>query len=137
MQVAIIGAGSFGTVLADIAAHNGCEVRIYARREEMVHAINAFRRNPQYHPDLELHASIRASNDLASVVSGANLGLLSVPSRSMDAICQELACVLPAGVPLLSTTKGIRSEGFKLMSQVISEHLPENPVGVLSGPNLA
>jgi glycerol-3-phosphate dehydrogenase (NAD(P)+) len=137
MEVAIIGAGSFGTVLADIAAHNGCKVRIYARREEMVHAINAFHRNPQYHPDLELHASIHASNDLASVVSGANLVLLSVPSRSMDTICQELARALPAGVPLLSTTKGIRSEGFKLMSQVINERLPENPVGVLSGPNLA
>lgn len=48
MQVAIIGAGSFGTVLADIAAHNQCQVMMYARRPEMVHAINAFHRNPQY-----------------------------------------------------------------------------------------
>ena len=137
MQVAIIGAGSFGTVLADIAAHNECEVQIYARREEMVQAINAIHRNPQYHPELELHASIKASNDLGAVVLGADLVLLSVPSRSMDAICRELAQVLIPGIPLLSTTKGIRSDGFKLMSQVINEHLPENPVGVFSGPNLA
>ena len=46
MQVAIIGAGSFGTVLADIAAHNECDVRMYARREEMVHSINTLHRNP-------------------------------------------------------------------------------------------
>ena len=66
MEVAIIGAGSFGTVLADIAAHNGCKVRIYARREEMVHAINAFHRNPQYHPDLELHGHHRRPSSKAS-----------------------------------------------------------------------
>ena len=48
MQIAIIGAGSFGTVLADIAAHNECEVKIYARREETVHAINLSQQNTQY-----------------------------------------------------------------------------------------
>ena len=137
MQVAIVGAGSFGTVLADIAAHNECDVRMYARREEMVKAINIFHHNPQYHPDLELHASIIASSRLSAVVSGADLVLLSVPSRSMDAICQELAHVIDPGVPLLSTTKGIRADGFKLMSQVLSERLPNHPVGVLSGPNLS
>ena len=105
MQVAIIGAGSFGTVLADIAAHNECDVRMYARRDEMVNAINMLHRNPQYHPDLELHASILASSSLSAVVSGADLVLLSVPSSSMDAICQELAHVIDPGVPLLSTTK--------------------------------
>jgi glycerol-3-phosphate dehydrogenase (NAD(P)+) len=137
MQVAIIGAGSFGTVLADIAAHNQCQVMMFARRPEMVHAINAFHRNPQYHPDLQLHASITASSDLAEVVRGADLVLLSVPSRAMDAICQALAKVLAPNVALLSTTKGIRSEGFQLMSQIIGQRLPSHPVGVLSGPNLA
>jgi glycerol-3-phosphate dehydrogenase (NAD(P)+) len=137
MQVAIIGAGSFGTVLADIAAHNECSVSIYARRPEMVHAINAFHRNPQYHPELELHESIQASSDLEAVVADADLVLLSVPSKSMDSVCQSLSSVLASDVPLLSTTKGIRANGFKLMSAVISERLPNNPVGVLSGPNLA
>lgn len=137
MQVAIIGAGSFGTVLADIAAHNECSVSIYARRPEMVHAINEFHRNPQYHPELELHESIQASRDLDAVVADADLVLLSVPSKSMDSVCQSLSSVLASDVPLLSTTKGIRANGFKLMSAVISERLPNNPVGVLSGPNLA
>jgi glycerol-3-phosphate dehydrogenase (NAD(P)+) len=137
MQVAIIGAGSFGTVLADIAAHNECSVSFYARRPEMVHAINAFHRNPQYHPELELHESIQASSDLEAVVADADLVLLSVPSKSMDSVCQSLSSVLASDVPLLSTTKGIRANGFKLMSAVISERLPNNPVGVLSGPNLA
>ena len=137
MQIAIIGAGSFGTVLADIAAHNECEVKIYARREETVHAINVCHQNMQYHPELELHPAIRASSDLSAVISGADLLVLSVPSQSMDTICKKLTHALAPSVPLLSTTKGIRSDGFKLMSQVIGERLPEHPIGVLSGPNLA
>lgn len=137
MRVSVIGSGSFGTVLADIAAHNGCDVHLYARRSETVNEINRTHRNTQYHPDLELHESIVASNNLAQVVQGAELILLSVPSKAMDALCIDLADLVPPSVALLSTTKGIRKQGFLLMSQVIAEHLPNNPLGVLSGPNLA
>ena len=126
-----------GTVLADIAAHNHCDVEIYARRTELVEEINLHHRNSRYHPDLELHNSIRAASDLRQVVHGADIALLSVPSKSMDQICSELAQVIAQETVLLSTSKGIRSDGFRLMSQVISERLPEHPVGVLSGPNLA
>ena len=48
MQVAVIGAGSFGTVLADIAAHNQCDVKIYARRADLAEEINLYRRNSRY-----------------------------------------------------------------------------------------
>ena len=137
MQVAIIGAGSFGTVLADIAATTSATSECtHVAKKWCVQSIT-LHRNPPYHPDLELHASILASNNLSAVVSGADLVLLSVPSKSMDAICQELSHVIDPGVPLLSTTKGIRADGFKLMSQVLSERLSNHPVGVLSGPNLA
>ncbi|MDB4021478.1 NAD(P)-dependent glycerol-3-phosphate dehydrogenase [Litorivicinus sp.] len=137
MKVAVIGAGSFGTVLADIAAHNDCFVRIYARRREVVDAINQDRKNPNYQAELTLHTSIEASDSLEYVVEGAELVLLSVPSIAMDGICCSLKPLLPGNVALLSMTKGIRADGFKLMSQVISERLPGHPVGVLSGPNLA
>ncbi len=137
MRVAVIGAGSFGTVLADVAAHNACDVRLYARNPELIVAINQTHRNPQYHPELELHESVTATDDLSHAVAGAELILLSVPSKSMDAVCERLATLIDPSIALLSTTKGIRQAGFLLMSQVISEHLPNNPIGVLSGPNLA
>lgn len=137
MRVAVIGAGSFGTVLADVAAHNDCAVRLYARNLDLVQVLNQSHRNPQYHPDLELHHQIHATADIAEAVEGASLVLLSVPSKAMDGVCQALAPLLRPEVALLSTTKGIREQGFRLMSQVIAEHLPNNPIGVLSGPNLA
>ena len=137
MRVAVMGAGSFGTVLADVAAHNDCAVRLYARNPDLVQVLNQSHRNPQYHPELELHHQIQATSDIAEAVEGASLVLLSVPSKAMDGVCQTLAPLLRPEVALLSTTKGIREEGFRLMSQVIAEHLPNNPIGVLSGPNLA
>ena len=137
MRVAVIGAGSFGTVLADLAAHNNCEVQIYARRDEMVNAINALHKNSEYHPKLQLHQSIYASSDLRNVVQGADLVLLSVPSKAMDLVCVQLGPLISDETVLLSTSKGIRAEGFKLMSEVIEERLPDHPIGVLSGPNLA
>ncbi len=137
MRVAVMGAGSFGTVLADVAAHNDCAVRLYARNPDLVQVLNQSHRNPQYHPELELHHQIHATSDIAEAVEGASLVLLSVPSKAMDGVCQALAPLLRPEVALLSTTKGIREEGFRLMSQVIAEHLPNNPIGVLSGPNLA
>ncbi len=137
MRVAVMGAGSFGTVLADVAAHNDCAVRLYARNPDLVQVLNQSHRNPQYHPELELHHQIQATSDIAEAVEGASLVLLSVPSKAMDGVCQALAPLLRPEVALLSTTKGIREEGFRLMSQVIAEHLPNNPIGVLSGPNLA
>lgn len=137
MRVAVMGAGSFGTVLADVAAHNDCAVRLYARNPDLVQVLNQSHRNPQYHPELELHHQIHATSDIAEAVEGASLVLLSVPSKAMDGVCQTLAPLLRPEVALLSTTKGIREEGFRLMSQVIAEHLPNNPIGVLSGPNLA
>jgi glycerol-3-phosphate dehydrogenase (NAD(P)+) len=137
MRVAVLGAGSFGTVLADIAAHNGCRVRIFARRAELCHAINHGHQNPQYHPELDLHTDIRAFDQIQTTVADADLILLSVPSKAMHAVCEELAVSLDPSVALISTTKGFQADGFKLMSQVIETHAPHNPIGVMSGPNLA
>ena len=116
MQVAIIGAGSFGTVLADIAAHNECDVRMYARREEMVGSINNLHRNPRYHPELELHESILASGNLSAVVSSRSCSFI-ITLESMDAVCQELAHVID--LVYRYPPPSIRADGFKLMSQVL------------------
>lgn len=136
MQVAVIGAGSFGTVLASIASANGHSVRLWARTQAQADVINQTGVNAKYHPDLKL-PGIQAVSSLSDAVQGAEFVILSVPSRGMSAVCSELAGALPAGVSLLSTTKGIQADGFLMMSEVIEANCPGHPVGVLSGPNLA
>ncbi|NBS11758.1 MAG: NAD(P)-dependent glycerol-3-phosphate dehydrogenase [Gammaproteobacteria bacterium] len=137
MQIAILGAGSFGTVLADQAATNGHQVHLWTRDAEVASAINRDRVNAKYHPTLKLHASIHAYTELAEAVADAELVLLSVPSKVMGEVCQQLAPIVPANASLVSTTKGIERDGFLLMSQVIHRNLPAHAIGVLSGPNIA
>lgn len=137
MNLAILGAGSFGTVLASIAAANGHSVALWARTPEKAAAINECGRNLDYHPDLVLGAGILATGDLRQAVGDADLVVLSVPSYAMREVCEAVRDLLPQGVGLVSTTKGVEAEGFLLMSQVIAKACPGHPVGVLSGPNLA
>ena len=136
MRVAVIGAGSFGTVLASVVRANQHQVRIWARSQEQCDQINQTGFNSKYHPKLKLDG-VHASSDFAEVVADADLVILSVPSKAMSEVCLRLAEHLPAGVGLVSTTKGIQAEGFLMMSEVIEYACPGHPVGVLSGPNLA
>lgn len=136
MRVAVIGAGSFGTVLASVAKSNGHQVTLWARTTAQAEAINQQGVNERYHPKLKLEG-VSASSDLAVVVDCADLVILSVPSKGMAEVCAKLRLLLPANVGLVSTTKGIQADGFLMMSEVIEKACPGHPVGVLSGPNLA
>ncbi len=136
MRVAVIGAGSFGTVLASVVKANQHQVRIWARSQAQCDQINHTGFNSKYHSKLKLDG-VYASSDFAEVVANADLVILSVPSKAMSEVCLRLAEHLPAGVGLVSTTKGIQADGFLMMSEVIEQACPGHPVGVLSGPNLA
>lgn len=137
MHVSVIGAGSFGTVLASVAAANHHRVSLWCHTQAQADLINTQRCNPRYHPELTLGTGILATSDLAASVAEAELVILSVPSKAMADVCERLSPHLPAGVGLISTTKGIQADGFLLMSEVIEATCPGHPVGVLSGPNLA
>lgn len=136
-QAAVIGGGSFGTAIASILASNGIETRQWMRNEKIAHAINIDHENPQYLPDVKLDNELKASNDLAYVISGAELIFVSVPSKSFRDVVQKLKPFLTAGQSLISTTKGIEPDGFNLMSQILMDECPGHSVAVLSGPNLA
>ena len=136
MRLAVIGAGSFGTVLASIALANGHTVRLWCRTQAQADQINQTGVNERFHPGLVLH-DVQATSDLDVAVSDAELVVLSVPSKGMSDVCSKLSAFLPEGVGLVSTTKGIQASGFLMMSEVIEQACPGHPVGVLSGPNLA
>jgi glycerol-3-phosphate dehydrogenase (NAD(P)+) len=136
-RVAVLGGGSFGTVIANIIASNQHEVRLWMRNGERAELVNESRENPSYLPGYVLHPQLQATVDLQAAVRGADLIFVAVPSKSCREVAAEMARWIEPGAMVISTTKGIEADGFRLMSQVLEEELAGNPIGVLSGPNLA
>jgi glycerol-3-phosphate dehydrogenase (NAD(P)+) len=137
MKVAVVGGGSFGTVMANIAAGNGYPVSFWMRSDSLAAAINRDHVNESYLPGYVLNERVVATHDMAAAVSGAQLIFVAVPSSSFRAVVSELVKSADPGAMFVSTTKGIEAGSFLLMSQILGELAPESPIGVLSGPNLA
>ena len=139
-HVAVLGGGSFGTVLANFAASNSYRVSLWVRDAEQALRINSEGANATYHPDLKLSNNITANDDLASVISGAEYVLVATPSIIFEEVISRLEPLINSSVAVISCTKGIKPEPFRTMTDIITQHLGHiigNKVGVLSGPNLA
>jgi len=136
-NVAVLGGGSFGTVLANLVASNGHNCTLWMRNEERAMRVRESRENAEYFPGFMLDKRLNISSSLSDSVADVDLIIVAVPSKAYDQVCIDLQSLIGSHVYLLSTAKGIRAEGFRMMSEVIKEHLPNNPVGVMSGPNLA
>jgi glycerol-3-phosphate dehydrogenase (NAD(P)+) len=139
MRIAVIGAGSWGTTVAALAARANPTV-LWARRPELCEAINKRSENDEYLPGHRLPYTVRAVDDLGEAVDGADVVVMGVPSHGFRQVFRELAPSIPGGVPILSLTKGIEQDTMRRMTEIISEESPEidaAKVGVLTGPNLA
>lgn len=136
-NIAVLGGGSFGTVIANIMANNDHRVCLWLRNAERAEEINQQHVNSAYLPNLKLHKDLTASTNLAAAVAGCDIVFMAVPSSSSREVAKALAPLLSSGTILISTTKGIELDGFHLMSEVLTEELPQTRIGVLSGPNLA
>lgn len=135
-RVAVIGAGSWGTAVAAIAARNSPTL-LWARREELAEEIRSSHSNRRYLPDADLPADLGATSDLKEAVGEADVIVMGVPSHGFRAILAEVAPLARHGVPVLSLTKGVEQGTLKRMTELIAEALPASPTGVLTGPNLA
>ncbi|AQU66351.1 NAD(P)H-dependent glycerol-3-phosphate dehydrogenase [Streptomyces niveus] len=138
-RVAVFGTGSWGTAFAMILADAGCEVTLWARRREVVDAVNNTRTNPGYLPGVELPTSVRATTDPAEAARDAEFTVITIPSQTLRANLSEWASVLPPDTVLVSLMKGVELGTTKRMSEVIGEmaKAPADRVAVLTGPNLA
>ena len=138
-KVAVLGGGSFGTVLANIAASNGNNVALWVRDSEQALRINSEGANSTYHPELKLSSNIAASENLEDVMKDSDILLIATPSIIFENIVQRIVPMIEPGAHIISCTKGIKLNPFRSMSDIISMNidLNINSVGVLSGPNLA
>lgn len=136
-KISVIGGGSFGTVIANIAAQNGHAVMFWMRSSDVVQDINEKRENSQYLPGYKINEQVTATEDMSIAVADSDVIFVAVPSSSFREVVKAVVSKAPRNVMLISTTKGIEAGSFKLMSQILSEQAPDAKVGVLSGPNLA
>lgn len=135
--VAVLGGGSFGTVMANIIAENGFDVHFWMRNDALVKEVNATHENPHYLPGYQLNKRVVAYHDMQEAVQDAALIFVAVPSAYFRSVVQKVLPCSREDAILVSCTKGIEAGSFKLMSQVLSEESPAARIGVLSGPNLA
>jgi glycerol-3-phosphate dehydrogenase (NAD(P)+) len=136
-RVAVLGAGSWGTTLANLLACKGDDVRLWAYEPEVVEAINARRENPVFLPGIPLSPRIRAYGDAKEAVAGAEVILSVPPSHAVRGVISGLGDAVPDGTLVVSATKGIETESLDLMSQVFDECLPRVRFTALSGPSFA
>lgn len=138
-KIAVIGAGSWGTAAASLAAANA-DVVLWARRAEVADAINRDRANPAYLQGFRLPDSLGATDDLEDAVDGAEFVAIAVPSHGFREIFGRISKRIPNHTPIISLTKGIEQDTLARMTEVISEvseGRDPSRVGVLTGPNLA
>ena len=139
MRVAILGAGSWGTAFAQIAADAGNEVSIWGRTPKTVEEINNDHHNFKFHPDNKLPKSITASTDAQNVLKDADVVVLAIPAQTLRQNLSDWGSSIPRAAFILSLLKGIEVGSLERMSQVATEVLgiDEERVSVLTGPNLA
>lgn len=135
-SVAVLGGGSFGTVLANLAASNGYNVSLWVRDSEQALRINSEGANTTYHPELKLSKNITASDNLKEVLNNKSIIFIATPSIVFEQIVIRVSDYIDEKPYLVSCTKGILDDPFRPLSEIISSKL-KNTIGVLSGPNLA
>ncbi|HEU4430878.1 MAG TPA: NAD(P)H-dependent glycerol-3-phosphate dehydrogenase [Myxococcota bacterium] len=138
-RVAVLGAGSFGTCLALLAARKH-DVTLWARDAEMAAAMQRERRNPKYLSDFALPEGLRVTADLAGAVAGRQLVICAIPSHGVREVMRAAGRLMAEDAIVVSTVKGIEVETSLLMHQVLAAVLPEHlrsRVVALSGPSFA
>lgn len=136
LRVGVVGAGSWGTTVASLTAVNA-PTTLWARRSETADVINVTHRNPEYLGDMPINESVIASASLVECVASADVVVMAVPSHGFREVLSNAAAHVQPGVPVISLSKGLEAGTLARMTEVVQSVLPNHPVAVLTGPNLA
>jgi glycerol-3-phosphate dehydrogenase (NAD(P)+) len=137
-RIAIIGAGSWGTALAIVAARAGHDVTLWSRNAEVVKSINEQRVNSRYLTSVSIPDRVNATNDIESALDKASLVLLAAPSHAAREILTAMSRALDEPAIIVSVSKGIEIETGKRISEIVKEIVGDSHAFVcLSGPSFA
>jgi glycerol-3-phosphate dehydrogenase (NAD(P)+) len=136
-RVAVMGSGSWGTAFALVVSDAGNHVTLWARRPQLADMINIEHRNPDYFPDLQLPASLKAVSDPQQAMAGADFVVLAVPAQALRSNLSQWR--IPENAIVVSLAKGIELGTGLRMSEVIVEagDISAERIAVVTGPNLA
>ena len=138
MQVAVVGAGSWGTTVASMLAPKA-DTTLWARHPPLAEAINGGE-NPTYLAGVTLSGELSATSDLSASLDGADVVVMAVPSHGYRSVLAHGADAISDETPIVSLTKGIEQDTLMRMTEVTADVLPDHNAertGVLTGPNLA
>jgi glycerol-3-phosphate dehydrogenase (NAD(P)+) len=139
-RLAVIGAGAWGTTLANLLAEKGYAITLWVREPALAARMAQDRVNAAYLPDVPIHPGVTPTSDLATAAREVEMFVSVVPSHGVREVWQALAALLPAKAVLVSATKGIEAKSLLTMSQVLQNTVPSEKhvdIAVLSGPSFA
>lgn len=136
MKITVLGAGSWGTTVASLAASRHSAM-IWARDPDVAAEIRTNQRNPRYVSDYTLPSALDATDDLAKAVEHAEVLVMGVPSHAFRETLVAARPFVHPWIPIVSLTKGLEQDTLLRMTQIIREELPGHPAAALSGPNIA
>ena len=136
-NIAVIGAGAWGTALAATARRAGRSVRLWVREPDLAETIREQGENPSYLPGVPLPPGVEPTTDLGTAVDGADAVLLVTPAQVVREISGRLKPLWPGRAPAVIAAKGLEIGTGALLSDAVAETLPGVPVAILSGPTFA
>ena len=138
-RVAVLGAGAWGTTLAQVLIDAGQEVLVWGRNSEVVDEINTLHTNKKFLPGVDLPKQIKATTNIAEAFDFGSALVLAIPAQSLRDNLANWKTTMPTDRPIISTLKGIEANTQKRMTEVVREVLDigEAKLGLITGPNLA
>ena len=137
MRCAVVGAGAWGTALADLLCRNGHDVRLWAYEPDVVESVNKKHENVRFLGGHTLATTLQATGDIERAVEGAELVTLATPSHVLRSILRSAAKSLSSSAPVVVASKGIEKGTLSLMTDVAEQEIEGATVVALSGPSFA
>jgi glycerol-3-phosphate dehydrogenase (NAD(P)+) len=137
MKCAVVGAGAWGSALANVLAKNGHVVQLWAREPDVVEAVNAVRENRRFLPGVPVHPAVHATASMSEALGAAEMVVYVAPSHALRDVALSGAACVPPGAVLVVASKGIERESLSIMSDVVAAAVPDHSVVALSGPSFA
>ena len=137
MKTAVIGAGAWGSALANVLGANGHAVELWAREPDVVDSVNGSRENRRFLPGVAVNAAVHATGSISDALGDADVVIYVAPSHALREVAASGAGCVHRDAVLVVASKGIERGTLSIMSDVVADTVPSRPVVALSGPSFA